>query len=79
MNSSSRGSGRLAEPASRAPAACALRILAILPAVATKLDEAEDQAHRYGTALRERYGLTDLRCFAVVALGLERVVWRAVG
>jgi len=47
--------------------------------VATKLDEAEDQAHRYGTALRERYGLTDLRCFAVVALGLERVVWRAVG
>ena len=44
----------------------------------TKLNEAEEQAQRYGAALRERYGLTDLRAFAVVALGLERVVWRAV-
>ncbi|MFZ1641625.1 MAG: AAA family ATPase [Candidatus Contendobacter sp.] len=52
--------------------------LATLPAVATKLDEAEDQARRYGAALRERYGLTDLRAFAVVAIGLERVVWREV-
>ncbi len=52
--------------------------LAALPAVAAKLDEAEQQARRYGAALRERYHLTDLRAFAVVALGLERVVWRAV-
>jgi hypothetical protein len=52
--------------------------LAILPTVALKLDEAADQARRYGAALRERYGLRDLRAFAVVALGLERVVWRAV-
>ncbi|MFZ1642160.1 MAG: AAA family ATPase [Candidatus Contendobacter sp.] len=52
--------------------------LAALPAVAAKLDEAEQQARRYGAALRERYHLTDLRTFAVVALGLERVVWRAV-
>ena len=37
---------------------------------------AADQAHRYGAALRDRYGLTDLRAFAVVALGLERVVWQ---
>jgi len=29
--------------------------------------------------LRDRYGLTDLRLFAAVALGLERVVWQAVG
>jgi len=28
--------------------------------------------------LRERYGLTDLRLFAVMGIGLERVVWRAV-
>jgi hypothetical protein len=42
-------------------------------------DEAQEQMHRYGVALRECYGfLTDLRCFAVVALGLRRVVWRAV-
>ena len=53
--------------------------LAALPVVAAKLDEAEDQARRYGAALRERYSLSDLRAFAVVALGLERVVWRAVG
>ncbi len=49
-----------------------------LPAVAVKLAEAETQARHYGATLRERYGLTDLRAFTVVALGLERVVWRAV-
>ena len=52
--------------------------LAALPPVAAKLQEAEDQARRYGAALRERYGLTDLRLFAVAGLGVERVVWRAV-
>ena len=52
--------------------------LAVLPVVKAKLKEAEEQARRYGAALRERYHLTDLRAFAVVALGLERVVWRAV-
>jgi hypothetical protein len=52
--------------------------LAALPPVAAKLREAENQAHRYGAALRKRYGLTDLRAFAVVGVGLERVVWRAV-
>jgi len=52
--------------------------LAALPAVAAKLGEADNQARRYGAALRERYRLTDLRAFAVVAIGLERVIWRAV-
>jgi hypothetical protein len=52
--------------------------LAALPVVAAKLREAEAQARRYGAALRERYGLSDLRLFAVVGLGIERVVWRAV-
>ena len=52
--------------------------LAKLPAVAMKLDEAADQARRYGAALRQRYVLTDLRAFAVVAIGMERVLWRAV-
>jgi hypothetical protein len=46
--------------------------------VVAKLQEADNQAHRYGAALRERYGLTDLRLFAVMGIGLERVVWRAV-
>ncbi|WP_295389813.1 hypothetical protein [uncultured Thiodictyon sp.] len=52
--------------------------LAALPPVAAKLDEAAAQAQRYGAALRARYGLTDLRLFAVVGIGLERVVWRVV-
>ena len=52
--------------------------LAVLPAVAAKLDEAGEQARRHGATLRDRYCLTDLRAFAVVALGVERLVWRAV-
>ncbi len=52
--------------------------LAALPAVVAKLEEAARQARRYGAALRDRYRLTDLRAFAVVAIGLERVVWRSV-
>lgn len=51
--------------------------LAALPAVAAKLDEAAAQAADYGATLRERHGLKDLRAFAVVALGVERLVWRA--
>ncbi len=52
--------------------------LAALPAVAAKLDEAEAQVRDYGRSLRERHGLAGLRGFAVVALGVERLVWRAV-
>ena len=51
--------------------------LASLPAVAAKLDEAAEQARVYGATLRQRHGLTDLRAYAVVALGVERLVWRA--
>ncbi|MDQ5911036.1 MAG: hypothetical protein QG599_3133 [Pseudomonadota bacterium] len=52
--------------------------LAVLSAVKAELDAAADQARRYGAALSERYGLTDLRLFAVVEIGLERVVWQVV-
>ncbi|HYN77448.1 MAG TPA: AAA family ATPase, partial [Lamprocystis sp. (in: g-proteobacteria)] len=52
--------------------------LAALPAVAAKLDEAAAQARAYGTTLRDRHGLEDLRALAVVALGVERLVWRAL-
>lgn len=52
--------------------------LAQRPAVAANLAEAAEQARRYGATLRDRYGLTDLRAFAVVALGVERLVWQAV-
>ncbi|WP_295408181.1 AAA family ATPase [uncultured Thiocystis sp.] len=52
--------------------------LSVLPAVAAKLDEAEAQARRYGATLRASYGVSDLHAFAVVALGVERIVWRAL-
>ncbi len=52
--------------------------LAVLSAVKAELDAAAEQAQRYGAALAERYGLTDLRLYAVVGIGLERVVWQAV-
>jgi hypothetical protein len=52
--------------------------LAALPEVKKELQAAGEQAQRYGSALSERYGLTDLRLFAVVGVGLERVVWQTV-
>ena len=52
--------------------------LEALPAVAAKLDEATDQAQRYGAVLQQRYGLSAVQGFAVVGIGLERVVFRQV-
>ncbi len=52
--------------------------LAALPAVAAQLDAAAAQARDYGATLGSRHGLTDLHAFAVVALGLERLIWRAL-
>ncbi len=52
--------------------------LAALPEVKKELQAAGEQAQRYGAALQERYGLTDLRLFAVVGVGLERVVWQGI-
>jgi hypothetical protein len=51
--------------------------LAELAPVVKKLDEAEAQARVYGATLKDRYGLRELHAFAVVALGVERLVWRA--
>ena len=52
--------------------------LAQRPAVAARLDVAEAQARDYGATLIEHHGLKTLHAFAVVALGVERLVWRAV-
>ena len=49
--------------------------LSELPLVKLKLDEATNQATDYAKSLSERYQLTGLRAFSVVALGFERVVW----
>ena len=46
-----------------------------LPQVKLNLKEADAQAKTYATSLSERYQLSGLRAFSVVALGFERVVW----
>ncbi len=51
---------------------------AALAAVQAARDAVAEQARRYAAALAECYGLTDLRRFAVVGIGLERVVWQAI-
>ncbi len=50
--------------------------LAALPAVADKLNEAQAQIRDYGATLKQRHGLSTLHGLAVVALGVERLVWR---
>jgi len=52
--------------------------LAELAPVVRKLDEAEVQARDYGAQLKQRYTVPRLHAFAVVALGVERLVWRSV-
>lgn len=52
--------------------------LEALPAVAARLDEAIDQAQRYCLALQQRYGLSTVHGFAVVGIGLKRLVYRRV-
>ena len=43
-----------------------------------KMVKAAAPARGYGATLWERHGLKDLRALAVVALGVERLVWRAL-
>jgi hypothetical protein len=52
--------------------------LSQIPSVAEKLKEAREQVLRYGQVLKTRYNLTTLTGFAVVALGLERVVFERI-
>ena len=49
-------------------------LLALSP-VSIKMDEAKVQAKRYGDTLKTRYQLNTISCFAVVAVGLERIVF----
>ena len=50
--------------------------LAELPLITAALESATEQARDYGGVLIKRYELKDLRQYAVVSVGLERVVWR---
>jgi hypothetical protein len=49
-----------------------------IPLVAAKLAEAENQVIRYGETLKDRYKLDTITRFAVVSLGLERVVYQEI-
>ncbi|MFB1490704.1 MULTISPECIES: AAA family ATPase [unclassified Thiocapsa] len=52
--------------------------LSALAPVVKKLNEAEAQARIYGAKLKQQYGVQRLHALAVVALGVERLVWRVV-
>jgi hypothetical protein len=53
--------------------------LAALPAVAALLDDAHTELMGYRDTLIATYGdILRLRCFSVVAVGYERLVWREV-
>ena len=53
--------------------------LKTLPIIQEKLAEARTQLQRYRQVLEEKYGATlQLRAYAVVALGFERLVWEEV-
>ena len=53
--------------------------LATLPAVAKKQEQAQTKLAGYRATLHARYGdRLRLRCFSVVAVGYERLVWREV-
>jgi hypothetical protein len=53
--------------------------LATLPAVAQQQTAANEQLVRYRDMLQTTYGeRLKLRCFSVVALGYERLVWNEV-
>jgi hypothetical protein len=49
--------------------------LLALPLIRKQLEAAKQQAERYGTNLKTRYQLKTITCFAVVAVGLERIVF----
>lgn len=55
--------------------------LAQLEPIRSALDQAEEQARRYRTGLLEKFGkdVLQLRAWAVVAIGLKRLVAREVG
>ena len=53
--------------------------IAAQPAIRQKLDEARAQLQSYQQTLQQKYGTNlKLRSFAVVAIGMERLVWEEV-
>ena len=52
--------------------------LRAIPAMQAKMEEAKEQAGKYGDALEKRYDNLRLRRYAVVSLGFERLWWQEV-
>lgn len=53
--------------------------LSALPAVKKKLEEARRQLQNYNKLLQANHGsYLKLRCYAVVALGFDRLLWEEV-
>ena len=46
-----------------------------IPALAEKMADAQFQVDQYGKSLNLKYGNLNLKCYAVVSLGFERIWW----
>jgi hypothetical protein len=46
-----------------------------IPALAAKMADAQFQVDQYGKSLNGKYGNLNLKCYAVVSLGFERIWW----
>ena len=57
--------------------ACALSLDAMksIPAMVAKMVDARIQVDQYGESLNRKYGNLNLKCYAVVSLGYERIWW----
>ena len=46
-----------------------------IPVMAGKMVDAQIQVNQYGESLNRKYGNLNLKCYAVVSLGFERIWW----
>jgi hypothetical protein len=70
---------REAEISGEQAQALTVEAIGALPKIQNKLQEARRQLRHYRTTLQQKYGTQlRLRCYAVVALGFERLLWEEV-
>jgi hypothetical protein len=58
--------------------ALSLDALKSIPAMVEKMADARIQVDQYGESLNRKYGNLNLKCYAVVSLGYERIWWEEV-
>jgi hypothetical protein len=49
-----------------------------LPCIKDNMDAAINQANQYAKSLNQKYSELRLKSFAVVALGFDRISWKAL-